>query len=423
MRLALLLVGTSLLAACGGSESGSIGSGGTTPPPASPSTSPANAANHTFVAPTKEQTYKANGVSHKFNYEVETNNIANTSSGQNNQLYAGNSTTVRQSGLSIAYNPRDAIFDINLADSASGVTFTTRFQDPVHRTDFGGAIQPQQGTPNLSLPGLQYLQAATAGAASANFGIAANTMRLNLPDPEKSASYSQDTFFYQKPGTTTKYVTFAGFLRNNLTATKVDTEATAATPTAPAVAATSKTTYTYDLARGAFVFGELTLNGNVPKSGSGSYTGSMLASAIINDQPDNTGLGGAPSYFQWIEGTSTTNVNFGSNTFSLVLNGDVLAPQFDGVTNNTHTIRAGAKFNAEGRGSVDLAAAGGFLGQFQNVWFVNPDTSRIDLFVAGSSIDGAFYGPAAEEVGGSYRIVGGQPDERIDILGIFTGKK
>lgn len=417
MRLVFLLVGTSILAACGGGGTTSVGSVGNTPPVV-PST---NANNHTFVAPTKEQIYQSNGASHTFNYETVVDNLASTSTGQQKQLYAGNSTTVRQSGLSIAYNPRDAIFDIKLLDPLSRLTFTARFQDPVHRTDFGGAREPQAGTPNLTLPGLQFLESTTIGATSSSFGMVGNTMRLALPGEEKSASFSQDTFFYQKPGTTTKYVTFAGFLRNNLTATKVDVAAVAATPTTPAVAPSSMTTYTYHLARGASVYGEQTLNGNVPKSGSGSYTGSMLATAIINDQLDN--VGNAPSYFQWIEGTSTTNVNFGSNTFSLVLNGDVLAPQLDGVTDGSHTIKVGAKFNAEGKGAVDLVTAGGFLGQFQKVWFVNPDNSQIQLLVAGSSIDGAFYGPAAQEVGGSYRIVGGTPDERIDILGVFTGKQ
>ena len=40
-----------------------------------------------------------------------------------------------------------------------------------------------------------------------------------------------------------------------------------------------------------------------------------------------------------------------------------------------------------------------------------------------SSIDGSFYGPNAVEVGGSFRIVGGVPDQRVDILGAFTGAK
>jgi hypothetical protein len=47
--------------------------------------------------------------------------------------------------------------------------------------------------------------------------------------------------------------------------------------------------------------------------------------------------------------------------------------------------------------------------------------------IAGSSLDGAFYGPGGSaeklEVGGGFRIVGGTPDQRIDIMGAFTGKK
>jgi allophanate hydrolase subunit 1 len=70
-----------------------------------------------------------------------------------------------------------------------------------------------------------------------------------------------------------------------------------------------------------------------------------------------------------------------------------------------------------------LAGAGGFLGQFQQAWFVNPNsTTQIDVNIGGSSINGSFFGPVAQEVGGGYRIVGGTPDERVDILGVFIGK-
>ena len=44
--------------------------------------------------------------------------------------------------------------------------------------------------------------------------------------------------------------------------------------------------------------------------------------------------------------------------------------------------------------------------------------------VAGaSSIDGTFYGPDAKNIGGSFRIVGGVPNRRLDILGAFAGAK
>ena len=146
----------------------------------------------------------------------------------------------------------------------------------------------------------------------------------------------------------------------------------------------------------------------------------MLASMVFNDQPDT--IGNFDTYFQWIAGRATTNVDFGANTFSLSLDGTVGAPLFDG-TSRQHTILQNAQFRANGAGDINLVSAGGFFGQFNEAWFVNPGGARLDMVIAGSSIDGAFYGPNAAELGGGYRIVGGTPDERIDILGTFVGKK
>lgn len=82
---------------------------------------------------------------------------------------------------------------------------------------------------------------------------------------------------------------------------------------------------------------------------------------------------------------------------------------------------AGAAFTANGTGRIDLVNAGGFVGAFQNAQFVfGTTTQRIDI--VGSSLDGAFYGPNANEVGASFRIVGGIPDQRVDIIGSFTGR-
>ncbi|MFC4292519.1 transferrin-binding protein-like solute binding protein [Sphingorhabdus arenilitoris] len=420
MRLVALLVGTSMLAACGGGGGSTISTAGSPVGTSGVGT----ADQHTFVNPTVLKTYQANGATHSFDYQTTYNNIARTNGGQGNQEYAGNATTVRNSGLSITYNPRDAIFDVSFSDSLSGTSTATRFQDPLHRTAFGGVLEPQYGTPELALRGIQYLESGS-GTAS----LSGTRLALGLDADETSGSYNVATFFYQRPGTTTQYVTYGGFLRNQLSASIANTAAVApvaATPTTPAVPgqpATSVTTTTFSLERGAFVFGQNSVNSNVPTGGTGSFSGDMLATAVFNDQPDNIGLTDAPTYFQWIEGTANVDVNFGSNSFALSLTGTTHAPQVDIGTNGFHSIAEGAIFNARGSGRIDLIAAGGFLGQFQQAWFVNPDTSRFDLLIAGSSIDGAFYGPQAQEVGGSYRIVGGTPDERIDILGVFTGSK
>ncbi len=174
------------------------------------------------------------------------------------------------------------------------------------------------------------------------------------------------------------------------------------------------------LERGAWVFGERTDIAAVPKAGSATFNGPMVATMVFNNLRDIDNA--APTYFQWIEGTSRTTVDFAASSFTLKVDGTVFAPQFDAFTTRDHTLQAGATFTASGAGRIDLVNAGGFLGQFGSASFTQPG-GTLGLTIAGSSIDGAFFGPAADEVGGGFRIVGGTPDERIDILGAFTGIK
>jgi len=157
----------------------------------------------------------------------------------------------------------------------------------------------------------------------------------------------------------------------------------------------------------------------VPRTGTASYTGDMLATMVYNPLVDTQN--DAPTYFQWISGTATTNVDFGANTFNTSFAGTVSAPGYDVYTTRTHVLDAGATFAATGSGTIDLVTKGGFSGQVSTASFNQGGT--IPVNIAGSSIDGAFYGPNADEVGGGFRIVGGTPDERIDILGSFVGKK
>jgi hypothetical protein len=434
MRTYILLASTTMLVACGGAGPQSAG---TVAPPTTTTGGGTTTATHTFVDPTETKVYKAVGASHSYEYSTSvlgavqvdpnTNNPildgngnparSITGSGQGSQLYQGDATTVRNTDLTIEYNPRDAIFNVNFTNSAGGTSATSRFQDPLHRTDFGGALGPQQGTPDLgsaawNIPGINYLE---SGSANNIFSptTTAGEFVFDLIDPSQGGSYDVTTFFYQTPGTETQYVTFAGYLRNSATVSKVEV----------ANADGSSSDYiqqSNDLERGAFAYGEITANDAVPTSGTGSFSGSMLATMVFNDQPDTTG--NTDTYFQWIAGRATTNVDFGANTFALALDGVVGSPFFDG-TSRQLSVLENATFNANGAGSINLVNAGGFLGQFSEAWFVNPNGNRLDLVIAGSSIDGAFYGPNGEEVGGGYRIVGGTPDERIDILGTFVGKQ
>ena len=411
MRLLILLASTTMLAACGGAGPQSIGS--SAPPTGGGGGGTDGGATHTFVDPTEAKTYKAVGGTHSYSYTVEA--PGSPGAGQTNQLYQGDATTVRNSNLTIAYNPRDAIFDVSFSNNLAGTTTARRFQDPLHRTNFGGLVEPQSGTPDLGsaqfgIQGMNYLE---SGSSNNITSPIPGEFAFGLVDTGQAGSYEVTTFFYQTPGTETKYVTFAGYLRNSASLNNVTIDNADGTTT-EFIRQNNK------LERGAFAYGEITPNDQVPTTGTGSFEGTMLASMVFNDQPDT--LGNFDTYFQWIAGRATTDVDFGANTFSLSLDGKVGAPFLDG-TSGQHSIMEDARFRANGAGDINLVSAGGFFGQFNEAWFVNPGGNRLDMVIAGSSIDGAFYGPNGIELGGGYRIVGGTPDERIDILGTFVGQR
>jgi predicted small lipoprotein YifL len=395
MRNLVSLLPLLSLAACGGAGPQSVGSA------AAPAAAPGGTTtNHSFVAPTVQKVYSAIGGVHSYSYTTR-----NDSMSQSGQLYAGDATTARNSGITVDYNPRDGIFELKIAAPLANVSQTLRFQDPVHRTDFGGASQPQVGTPQLATAGIQYLE---AGGTSAPIRFDSTKSDM-VPVGDNGGSYVQNTFFYQKPGTTTKYVTFAGFVRNATTVVDISFNG------GPLV-----TTQNNILERGAFAFGERTDNGAVPRTGTATYNGAMIATMVYNPNLDTNPA--TPTYYQWVEGTSRTTVDFAANSFTLDLTGTVFAPQFDANTTKFATLGQGATFSASGSGRIDLVNAGGFLGQFTTASFSQGGVA-LPQVIAGSSIDGAFFGPGADEVGGGFRIVGGTPDERIDMIGAFTGGK
>ena len=403
MRKLLLLATAIPLAACSGTGAQTVGS---TAPPAGSTPTPTPASS--FVNPTEAKTYAGLGVVEHYEYATRSDGNA-----QGGQLYAGDANTVRDSGISITYDPRDAIFDITINRPKGLVSVAgSRFQDPVHRTDFGGARQPQAGVPQLSAAKqIQYLE---SGSGSGNLLSPAKPGYPTQSDyavGDQGYTSSTQTFFYQKPGTTTKYVTYAGFVRNSLSVTQVT----------DAGSTTSYLKNSYSLDRAAFVFGEQTSNSAVPKSGTGTYTGDMLATLVFNPLPDTDPT--AATYFQWIDGTQTTTVNFGTLAVQTSMTGTVKAPTLDAYSNYVFALPNGSTFTATGNSVIDLVGKGGFTGTFANAKFVRPSMADWNVLIAGSSIDGAFYGPNGEEIGAGFRIVGGTPDQRIDILGTFTGKK
>jgi hypothetical protein len=399
MRNYLLLASVSMLAACGGGTGAqtvsSTAVGGST-----------TTTQGTFVTPVDIKTYAGLGVAQHYEYYTRSD-----SSGQGGQLYAGDANTVRDSGISVTYNPRDAIFDLTISRGKASVSVAAdRFQDPAHRTDFGGAKEPQAGVPSLNLPadkGIQYLQ---SGSGAGPILSAGDNSHFTVGGSAYSST--TQTFFYQKPGTTTKYVTYAGYVRNTLSVTQ-QTDPGSVTPY-------YRNNYSFD--RAAFVYGETTANGAVPATGTGTYTGDMLATLVFNPSLDTAP--NTPTYMQWMSGSQSSVVDFGAKTVKTTLTGTVLAPTFDAYTDRTTvTLPAGATFTAHANSTIDLAGKGGFTGTFADATFTGTTLGTFPLVIAGSSLDGAFYGPNGEELGAGFRIVGGTPDQRIDILGVMTGKK
>ena len=148
MRNILALLTTTALAACGGAGVQTI-SGSPAAPAPTPAATPGSPApvptGHTFVAPTEPKTYSAIGGVHKYEYSTSDDPNAPGPGTQYSQVYAGNASTARDSEIEVSYNPRDAIFQLVVSDGKAVINQDIRFQDPVHRTDFGGAAQPQGG--------------------------------------------------------------------------------------------------------------------------------------------------------------------------------------------------------------------------------------------------------------------------------------
>lgn len=407
------------LAACGGGggagpESvGSISTPGGTDPMAE------------FVKPTEPRTFVGVGGVQRFDYNTDSRDCCS----QQGQSYGGNGTRVRDSSIAVTYDPRDATFVLKISDTSTGINKDVRFQDPANRTDFGGAVQPQWGTPNLanagkySNPNFQYLQAGE-GSPMSLYRVSGNGLITyggpdQIPTGSSGSQYEANSFFFEKPGSSTKYVTFAGYISNVLGYGTLEEDEV------------QYVQNTHELQRGVITYGVLTDNAAVPGSGTATYNGNMLASMVFNPTMDDASP--SATYFQWLTGTSKTTVDFGTKSVQLALEGVVLAPQLDRFTSpQTAYIPAGSTFAANGSATIDLIQRGGFVGNFEggSFAFTAPTGATFadgkkteNVNIVGSGIDGAFYGPGAEEVGGGFRVVGGTPDQRVDIVGAFKGQK
>jgi hypothetical protein len=290
-------------------------------------------------------------------------------------LYVANASTVAVPTGTITYNPRDGIFTVALADPAANITRKVNFQDPAHRATVDQVRLGEYQVPLLA--GFNYLEALDSGA--------------------------QFTFFYQRPTATGDFVSLAGFERSQL-----------------------DTNGMLNSEQGVMVFGTKTATLQVPVKGVGRFEGEFLATMVGRE-------GGSASILQWMTGTSAVDVDFAKRTVGLSLSG-LVSPAFSKnttVNDASLAVPAGAIFSAVG--SAGWAKAGSvFTGAFTSAEFrVGGQVVPIDFTavnsatnVAGaSSIDGTFYGPDAKNIGGNFRIVGGVPNRRLDILGAFAGAK
>jgi hypothetical protein len=370
--------------------------------------------------------------------------------------------------LQITRDPRGATFSIVV--NSGGATQNLRWQDPMHRT-----LLPQSGIPGNSLydSGLtiqgrlpltgnavydDYVrginlptnvnQAPTFGSPRSGPNLTQIVADSGIPRGKTNIEYYEsgsatpttyvaNTLFFERVGQagavgdvgTSKYVTWVGYRTtsygNNFTraVSTLNTSDGNDFNNIQAIIETESETLVVD--RSTFVYGLNSLAKDVPKIGTGTYKGSLFAHSTFTPTP------GAQTQLDTIWGTATSKVNFANDSVSVALSGTFQD--------------AGVAFSATGsaiiqRPTLPNTTLGGnteqpisrFIGNISAVTIgsrnltPNPNASLTDTFQA-STIEGGFFGPNDKtsgqppELGAAFRIVGGQPDQRLDILGSFIG--
>jgi C-lobe and N-lobe beta barrels of Tf-binding protein B len=330
LRFGVSLVALATLSACGGA----------TGPSNRPLDTASIATSYTSLAAmTKLANFSTFSASQRYRYQTD-------AAGPLGEFYEGDQP-LETDKVQVNYNPRDAVYDLKF--NTAGISFTGRYQDPMHRTG-----TPQRDVPIL--PNVQYLESGSRG--------------------------NVQTYFFERPGTNTSYVTWAGFFRY----TNSSLQAGNGEFVDP---------YEAEWQRSAFVYGTQTVAGEVPKTGTATFNGTMFAWMV-----DHFPGSGRP--LDSLHGTNQTTVNFGAGTFSTSLTG----------TNQ----RTAASFSASGSGRLTAATAN-FSGAMTSL-----SIAGISRPIIASTIEGGFYGPGAKELGAAFRIIGPVNDERLDITGVFTAK-
>jgi C-lobe and N-lobe beta barrels of Tf-binding protein B len=307
-------------------------------------------------------------------------------------LYEGSQPVGTVADVSVDFNPRDAVYTVTA--KTGSIDSTTRFQDPAHRT-----VLQQQLVPTLS--NYKYAEA----------GTGADTTVVNA----RSTTRDANTIFVRDVGTgarQTQYVTLAGYVKQKYS------EKESTVPSPPDTQQV-EVTFDTDISRSIFAYGINTAHKDIPKSGSSTYAGDLYAHIIISPQLaiNNQILGNlVGDDFRSVVGTSTSTVDFGTGKIGLTLAGGVVG--YAGDTRSFNAVGAADIFKPTPADTVPSRFSGAITS-----WSFGAYNKTITVPTAASTVEGGFFGPKAEEIGGAFRIIGNRPEERIDILGAFAGKK
>jgi hypothetical protein len=321
------------------------------------------------------------------------------------RVYGADQPVGINENVRITRNPRDATFDVVITGQDQ-ISASTRYQDPAHRQS-AGTINNASVT-NTFPDGSSF--SVFTVPVSPNFEYYASGSREITATSNITNRY---VLFFERPGTTTRYVTWAAYWQGVLTENVTFSDFV--DPRTLETGSRLVGSYIADIQRTAAVYGLNTQAKDVPKTGSANYAGSLFANTISGTTLDT------------ILGTQSSTVNFASNAMTFDLRGSFQASGTSFAASGTGRIErpdipnsalnpTAAQPMSSFRGLVTGVTIGGTAYQF------NSNASLPNTFQA-TTIEGGFYGPNAVELGGAFRIVGGAQDTRLDIMGAFTGKK
>ncbi len=399
-------------------------------------------------------------------------------------LYEGEQPQNLSDKLTIIRDPRSATFSVKVNSGA--VVQDLRWQDPQHRTLFpqdgipGNSLydsflttdkakpaSQQRVQPNLQLPDTgnaaydDYLygrnlattpdrpyfgsnrDGANGSQIAGDAGVARNKLNIEYYEAGTSQTngFTAHTLFFERVGQagaagspgTNKYVTWAG-LRSTVYTNDFSRAATVITNgdgndynDTEVVKESEQDKVKID--RSAFVFGMNSLAKDIPKTGTATYEGSLFANYIYT--APYSGPATDQTKLDTIWGKAISTVTFATDAIGINLSGKLETSGENFSAIGSAIIQRPDIPNAALNATAEQPISR-FVGSFSAVTIgtraltPNINASLPNTFQA-STVEGGFFGPtttgAPVELGAAFRIVGGVPDERLDILGAFIGAR